>query len=250
MATIPFSAEVAETLQQYRVSMQWHENKSRDMPESLTFTDSVEIEPFAGFYAGGNLCTMGSFSYSHSPVNPYLRVGRFCSISWGLNIVGPRHPVEWVTTSNVVFDPQAGNLKFFEKDFDVKFQQGDPRKLEKPFPVIGNDVWIGQNVTLNRGVTIGDGAVVAAFSVVTKDVPPYSIVGGNPARIIKLRFPREVAQRLLESQWWDFDPVKIAQLSMDDPVVFLDRLDQLKAEDDISLYTPEVLTKQALVPVV
>src|SRR6185312_6866720 len=85
-----------------------------------------------------------------------------------------------------------------------------------PMPVIGNDVWIGQDVSLNRGVTIGDGAVVAGFSVVTRDVPPYAIVGGNPAKIIKYRFPEETINALLESRWWDYEAKHVMAMGIED----------------------------------
>ncbi|MCS2886429.1 CatB-related O-acetyltransferase [Bacteroides fragilis] len=70
---------------------------------------------------------------------------------------------------------------------------------------MGNDVWVGTNVTILRGVEVGDGAVIAAGSVVTKSIPPYAIVGGNPAKFIKWRFPFEVREKLLEIKWWDWD---------------------------------------------
>ena len=79
----------------------------------------------------------------------------------------------------------------------------------KKAPVIGNDVWIGHNVTIYSGCDIGDGAVVAGNSVVTKSVPPYAIVGGNPARILKYRFDEETIEALLKYKWWDLDPTII-----------------------------------------
>jgi len=77
--------------------------------------------------------------------------------------------------------------------------------------VIGNDVWIGYKATIMPGVTIGDGAVIAAHSVVIKDVAPYSIVGGNPAKVIKKRFSTEKIEKLLELKWWDWDVEKITR---------------------------------------
>lgn len=71
------------------------------------------------------------------------------------------------------------------------------------FPIIGNDVWIGANAIILQGVTIGDGAIIAAGAVVTKDVPPYAIVGGVPAKVIKYRFSDEVILKLLQIKWWD-----------------------------------------------
>jgi virginiamycin A acetyltransferase len=77
--------------------------------------------------------------------------------------------------------------------------------------VIGNDVWIGYEATLMAGITIGDGAIIAAKSVVTKDVPPYSIVGGNPAKVIRMRFDESQIRRLLELQWWNWPADKITR---------------------------------------
>jgi virginiamycin A acetyltransferase len=77
--------------------------------------------------------------------------------------------------------------------------------------VIGNDVWIGHNATITAGVTIGDGAIIATNATVVNDVEPYSIVGGNPARLIKYRFPEEKIAELLKVKWWDWEISKITQ---------------------------------------
>ena len=77
--------------------------------------------------------------------------------------------------------------------------------------IVGNDVWIGQNVTVMPGVHIGDGAIIAANSVVASDVPPYHIVGGNPCRMIRKRFDDDLIVYLLQLQWWDWPPEKIFQ---------------------------------------
>lgn len=79
--------------------------------------------------------------------------------------------------------------------------------------MIENDVWIGHDVTILRGVTIGNGAVIAAKSVVTKNVPPYAIVGGNPAKIIKYRFSKKIVQKLQNIKWWDWSIEKIVENS-------------------------------------
>lgn len=77
--------------------------------------------------------------------------------------------------------------------------------------IIGNDVWIGYKATLMPGVKVGDGAIIGAYSVVTKDVDPYSIVGGNPAQLIKKRFQEDTIQKLLKIRWWDWDPAMITK---------------------------------------
>ena len=87
--------------------------------------------------------------------------------------------------------------------------------------LIGNDVWIGQNVTINRGVEIGNGAVVAAFSVVTKSIPPFEIWGGNPAKKIKDRFPEKVKQSLMELEWWKYDFGQFQDLDLRDVEGFI-----------------------------
>lgn len=75
--------------------------------------------------------------------------------------------------------------------------------------MVGNDVWIGQNVTVLPGVHIGDGAIIAANSIVSRDIPPYCVAGGNPCRVIRSRFDRELTEYLLELKWWDWPPEKI-----------------------------------------
>ena len=89
------------------------------------------------------------------------------------------------------------------------------RIIRKGQVLIGNDVWIGDDVTILGGVRIGDGAVIAAGAVVVKDVPPYAIVGGNPTKIIKYRFPKETIERLRRIAWWDWDGEKICECRED-----------------------------------
>jgi acetyltransferase-like isoleucine patch superfamily enzyme len=129
-----------------------------------------------------------------------LRIGVYCSIAHDVEIfLGGDHRTDWVTTYpfNVLW-PSANHIK------------GHPRS--KGDVVIGNDVWIGAGATVMSGVTIGHGAVVAARAMVTKDVPPYAMVAGNPARIIKMRYDDDTIRRLLGVKWWDWEEEKIADL--------------------------------------
>jgi len=90
----------------------------------------------------------------------------------------------------------------------------EPKLTELPYKgdtVIGNDVWIGTNVTVLPGIKIGDGAIIAANATVTRDVEPYSIVGGNPIKLIKMRFSKAKIQELLELKWWDWDLDRITE---------------------------------------
>ena len=124
---------------------------------------------------------------SNTPFSMYI--GAFNSISWDIKcIVNEDHDYKSVTTWNM-----GGGI--ITKDIPFKIRK-------KTSIVIQNDVWIGQAVTIYGGVTIHNGAVVAGNSVVTKDVPPYAIVGGNPARVIKYRFDEETIKKLLKIEWW------------------------------------------------
>lgn len=113
-----------------------------------------------------------------------LTVGKFCSIASDVTIfLGGEHETKTISS-----------FPFTQKNH---YSKGDV--------TIGNDVWIGRSATILSGVTIGDGAVIGTNSIVTKDVEPYSIVAGNPAKIIKYRFDEETIKRLLKVKWWDFD---------------------------------------------
>ncbi|QLH37602.1 MAG: CatB-related O-acetyltransferase [Parachlamydiaceae bacterium] len=120
------------------------------------------------------------------------RVGKYSSIGPGTTLMlGGEHRTDWVTTYPFsVFWPEAAGFV------------GHPKSKGNIF--IGNDVWIGYEALILSGVTIGSGAVVAAKAVVTKNVPPYAIVGGNPAKIIRYRFDHETILKLLSIRWWDW----------------------------------------------
>lgn len=124
-------------------------------------------------------------------------IGKYCSVAYGVTIVASgEHNYRGVANF-----PFAAVLKG-DVDRDT-FSKGSVR--------VGNDVWIGANATILSGVAIGDGAVVAAGAVVTESVPPYAIVGGVPAKIIKYRFPVETIERLLRLGWWNWRPERIEQ---------------------------------------
>ncbi len=132
-----------------------------------------------------------------------LIIGKFCAIASGTTfLMGPaNHRLSSVTT-------YPFNV------FGGVWEERTPAHLSQlPFKgdtVVGNDVWIGRESVIMPGVTIGDGAVIAAYSVVVKDIPPYTVAGGNPARVIKKRFDEELTEILLAVKWWDFAPEKLA----------------------------------------
>lgn len=143
---------------------------------------------------------------------PNCQIGRFCSIASNIKVVVPTHPTStFVSTSPMFFSPLKQNGKTFCKKSKFK----EFLTVDNRYVIIGNDVWIGEGVTIKGGVRIGDGAIVAMNACVTKDVPPYAIVGGMPAKIIRYRFTDEQIRFLLDFQWWN-KPIDWIQLHADE----------------------------------
>lgn len=139
---------------------------------------------------------------SHTYIGDYCRIancsiGRYCSIANNVVISPGQHPINtYVSTSPIFYTRDMPQYTFADKEYFDYWGE----KVE-----IGNDVWIGNNVHIMQGVKIGDGAIIASNAVVTKDVSPYSIVGGIPAKEIKKRFSKEVEEKLLKLKWWNID---------------------------------------------
>jgi len=151
----------------------------------------------------------GKYSYGTPTIRSFgegykLYVGNFCSIASGVTVfLGGNHRTDWVTTY-----PFGHINKNIFNGFN-----GVGHPISKGDVIIGNDVWIGSGSTIMSGITIGDGAIIAANSHVIKNVAPYSIVGGNPAKHIKYRFTSEQIEKLLEIKWWNWDDKKINEYS-------------------------------------
>lgn len=163
---------------------------------------------------------IGRYSFLRTGRIRYVdTIGRYTSIGPGVTIGEGEHPVTWLTSSPAVHD--VHRFKFYPPEADsgprtIKRTADniDPRTLQNA--TIGNDVWIGANVLIRRGVTIGDGAIVAAGAFVNKDVAPYTIVGGLPAKVIGQRFPDDIVEQLLELKWWEFDVSDLSGVAFDD----------------------------------
>lgn len=147
---------------------------------------------------------MGRFSYcGYDCWIIEAEIGAFCSISNNVRIGGPSHPVDWVSTSPVF---HKGRNMF---GFHYSEHEFNPYKRTK----IGNDVWIGENAMIKAGVTIGDGAVVGMGSVVTKDIGPYEIWIGNPAKMLRTRFNETTITELLNLSWWNLSDDQLVRLA-------------------------------------
>ena len=163
------------------------------------FLNNVQLK---GYNKVGKNCSLSNsivdkFTYvaDLAKVNN-LKIGKFCSIGPNIQTGYGTHPVDRISTSPYFYSSKAYNNIFDTEN--IFFQ-------EYSTTIIGNDVWIGANVFLLDGVTIGNGAILAAGCVVTRDVPPYAIFGGIPAKIIRYRFQQEIIKVLEEMKWWEKD---------------------------------------------
>lgn len=130
-----------------------------------------------------------------------LIIGKYCSIAADVRFImnGGNHPTTWLTTYP---------FPIFGQGWEVAMPSSWPNRGDT---VVGNDVWVGYGATIMPGVHIADGAIVATASVVTKDVPPYAIVGGNPATVLRYRFDEATIAKLLSLRWWNWDPEVVSR---------------------------------------
>jgi len=167
---------------------------------------------------------LGEHSYAGGDVkirvwtrpNVVVQTGKFCSIAGCEFIIDGNHRID--TFSSYPF------RELLHWDCPVS-------NWGKDTPTVGNDVWIGNGVTIYSGVTIGDGAVITGNAVVTKPVPPYAVVGGNPARLLKYRFGPDVIAKLLELKWWDLpiDTIKARLIQhYENMPAFLQELEEIR----------------------
>jgi acetyltransferase-like isoleucine patch superfamily enzyme len=183
----------------------------------------VHISPRCQIHANTKL---GKFSFINwdCTIFPHVEMGAFSSIGRGCQIGLANHPIHFLsshqfTTGKSEFErfPAYANFKrlSFRRHVDTK---------------IGHDVWIGAGALIMSGVTIGTGAVIAAGAVVTKDVEPYAIVGGVPARLIRYRFDELLREQLLASNWWTLPIEQIGQLPFNDPEQCITLVNKLLSE--------------------
>lgn len=181
-----------------------------------------EIDKTAKVYSGTTFYNskLGRYSYvgyDSEVVN--CEIGAFCSIANGFIAGGAKHPLDWGSTSPVFYDVNGG----------TGFHLCRLPMQETARTIIENDVWIGSRAIVMQGLTIGTGAVIGAGAVVTKNVPPYAVVAGCPARILRFRFEDELVDRFLRSEWWLLPDESLKELSgcINTPTVFLDKIEKL-----------------------
>jgi len=203
---------------------------------AVSVADYVTVEPYCSFVAPGrSFYSLGAHSYCRSAFKE-ITIGRFCSIATGAAVMPPNHPMERLSTSGLDY----ANYPIYRQYLADKgaSMKRTPTSGRKPAPRVGHDVWIGMDAVIGRGVTIGHGAVIGARSIVTKDVEPYSIVVGSPAKHIRYRFDETLRTRLLALAWWDHDPADYADLDTTDPERFIDQFEERRAAGRIAEYRP------------
>jgi len=176
---------------------------------SVNLSGWVHLAEPARVFANATLrnTKIGAFTYvSPRTILHDANVGRYCSIGSYVTVLS-EHPIGSLTTSPFPY----------EKVFRTPFDPEPLHEFEKILPTtIGNDVWIGSNVQIKTGITIGNGAVIAAGAVVTKDVAPFTVVGGVPAKVIRQRFSKELVDQITEIAWWDYNVLGL-EIDWQDP---------------------------------
>lgn len=163
----------------------------------------------------------GAFSYINGRGRfTNVSIGRYCSIAEQVAVGYPEHPVDWLSTS--VLQYQRPKWSHPVGEWKVAKHESEKKTI------IGNDVWIGVGVFIRSGVRIGNGAIIGAHAVVTKDVEAYTVVAGNPAKVIRRRLPETTAVKINNLAWWEFSPAQLNGCNFSSPVEAIPFIERLR----------------------
>lgn len=241
-----FNVHLHDFLNHKRIYTLARDNNSSSRLQSNTIiqvSKFAKIEPYTMFLNGRHFYSMGSFSSTLSELPVNTVVGRYTSIASNVKRMHGNHPMDRFTTSMVTYDDKTTAFNQYMKDYNVHFETSHFSPTLNPV-VIGNNVWIGQDVLFsNSGITVGDGAIIAAGSTVTKDVPPYSVIGGSPSKIIKYRYNEKIIEKLMYIKWWQYAYGDFRGISaLDDIETFIYKIESLISDDTLKPFLPTVTT--------
>lgn len=226
-----------DLLRARRIEQKFNGGQRWRIGAELRMSRHCALEPYAHIFAGHSLPqTMGAFSYSLSELPPMTQIGRYASIATAVEFIESEHPTNWVSTSPISYSPYGmeGVRTYLTVDRpQASYLLHDAAEFQGGGVTIGHDVWVGQGALFSGGVTIGDGAIIAARAVVTRDVPPYAVVAGVPAKVIRMRLPEALIERLQRLAWWRYGPEVLQPLDMRQPEAFADGLEARIAEASV-----------------
>lgn len=195
--------------------------KLKKIKEKTIVDERIRLENFTGprcYMHETSITGKHTYVGDSTKIFSNVIIGSFCSIASDVIIAPYSHPIEWLSSHPFQFEP-VWNTTFGIKCIDFDNSQET---------VIKNDVWIGAMALIKKGVTIGNGAIIGSCSVVTKDVPDYAIVVGNPAKIIRYRFSQDIIDKLLKLEWWNIPVEKLNNITFDNIDIAIKEIIEIK----------------------
>lgn len=224
-----WSKRAEDFFQEKRIFLRypWKIERVVKIGSTVRISRSAIVEPYSNMN-NGIFFSCGSFSYCRSKeVTSDLKIGRYCSLAQRIRLSDQEHPMDRISTHP--FTTHSHMRKLASDEWGVKVPIYS-HTFTGPPPTIGNDVWIGSDAMIKRGITIGHGAVIGARAVVTRDVEPYSVVAGVPAKHIRYRIPEYMIESMLETEWWDYNYIDFSELDPRDiesfPVKFCELINK------------------------
>lgn len=241
-----FTAQQLDQLTSLGVSHHW--NDAYTIPSEFRFEAPCRLI-WSGLHGRA---AVGAFSYMVSGYFANFEIARYSSVGESVQAGRGDHPMDWLSTSPIMYDQTCRN-DFSGGGLGSLFEDFAGKTFFKTYDAdndntirVGNDVWIGHGAFIKPGIRIGNGAIVAAMAVVTKDVPPYAIVAGQPARIIRYRFNDDQIARLQAVQWWRFAPHDLRDVEFDQIDRALDQIEE-RVATGLEIFQPRVVTNGDLV---
>lgn len=223
------------SLQTLGIQASWQQLKALDLRSRLEPPCVIQSA-----LAPRNLINIGAFTGIYGGRLGHATIGRYCSISYNVDIASSQHPADWLSTSMIQYSPDVhGWESWLKTHHNIQIPDKPRLRFASYQPVqIDNDVWIGQGAFIKSGVHIGDGAIIAAHAVVTKDVNPYEIVAGVPARAIRQRFPDKICEKLLQLQWWKYCISALQDIDFSHVESAIETIDAAIATGSLKPYLP------------